>query len=270
MCDMLEPVYTRPDAENRSGAEYRDVRCFGVIRRNGLLSMSSSKTFKPVVPVRRTMHDIRGVNCCVHEWGRRDAPLLFLLHGWGDSGATFQFVVDELQSEWHIVAPDWRGFGRSRIDCESYWFPDYLADLHQLLIAYSPDEAVRLVGHSMGANAASLYAGTMPNRVAAFVNVEGFGLPDSDPQDAPRRYRLWLAAPEQQFSTYDNLEALAARIRERSPRMSVAQSLFVADQWAVRTDEDRFRLRADPRHRLPNPVLYRRSEADACRRAITA
>jgi pimeloyl-ACP methyl ester carboxylesterase len=29
-------------------------------------------------------------------------------------------------------------------------------------------------------------------------------------------------------------------------------------------------LRADPSHKLPNPILYRRAEAEACWRAITA
>ena len=232
--------------------------------------MSDSKMYRPVVPRRKSRRDIRGVNYCIHEWGQAGAPLLVYLHGWGDSGATLQFVVDSLQSDWHVVAPDWRGFGRSTIECESYWFPDYLADLHELLSRFSPDEPIRLVGHSMGANVASLYAGSVPERVQALINIEGFGLPDSDPRDAPRRYRLWLAAPDPSFSTYDDLDALAVRIRDRSPRMSVGQALYVADQWAVRGVDGRFRLRADPRHRLPNPVLYRRAEAEACWRAIRA
>ncbi len=116
----------------------------------------------------------------------------------------------------------------------------------------------------------SLYAGAMPKRVSSFVNVEGFGLPDSDPGDAPRRYRLWMAAPRSAFSEYDSMETLASRIRQRSPGMSEAQALFVANEWAEITADQEVRLRADPRHKLPNPVLYRRAEAEACCRAIEA
>ena len=72
------------------------------------------------------------------QWGAADAPLLIYVHGWGDCGSTFQFVVDSLQKEWRVVAPDWRGFGRSTVDCSSYWFPDYLADLHELGEQLSP------------------------------------------------------------------------------------------------------------------------------------
>ena len=56
--------------------------------------------------------DVRGLQYNIRHWGPDGAPLLFMLHGWMDSSASFQFVVDALESEWHVVAPDWRGFGR--------------------------------------------------------------------------------------------------------------------------------------------------------------
>ena len=87
--------------------------------------------------------DKRRVRYSVTEWGDPDAPTFFYLHGWGDSGATFQFAVDSLQNDWHVAAPDRRGFGRSVVECSSCWFPDDLADLHALLDVYSPAEPAR-------------------------------------------------------------------------------------------------------------------------------
>ena len=40
-------------------------------------------------------------------------PPLLLMHGWMDVGASFQFTVDALVHERHVVAADWRGFGLS-------------------------------------------------------------------------------------------------------------------------------------------------------------
>ncbi len=234
--------------------------------------MSSAEKYRPVQRSRRREFEIRGAQYSVTEWGDPGAPLFVFLHGWADTGSTFQFVVDALQADWHIVAPDWRGFGRSTAAGTSYWFPDYLADLHELLNIYTPERPARLVGHSMGANVAALYAGTMPERVQAFVNVEGFGLMDSDPTDAPGRYREWLEAAEanSKFSVYPDLRALATRIARRNPHMDPAHAEFVAAQWGVELEDGRVGLRADPRHKMPNPVLYRRAEAEACWRAITA
>ena len=208
---------------------------------------------------------IRGVEYCVNEWGSSDAPLFFYLHGWADAGSTFQFVIDALASDWRVIAPDWRGFGRSTDSSAAYWFPDYLADLHDILNHFSPEQPVRLVGHSMGANVCSLYGGTMPERVAAIVNIEGFGLTDSNPEDAPNRYREWLEAGSTQpvFSAYADMQSLASKLKKRSPALSDSQAEFIAREWA-REDGDTVCLRANPNHKLPNPVLYRRMEAEAC------
>ena len=64
-----------------------------------------------------------------------------------------------------MIAPDWRGFGRTFHRAPGYWFPEYLADLDDLLSKYSPTAPVRLVGHSMGGNIGGLHAGAMPGRV---------------------------------------------------------------------------------------------------------
>ena len=233
--------------------------------------MTGKDKYHPRVVRQTRSVAIRDVEYCINEWGDEAAPLVFYLHGWADTGSTFQFVVDAFNSDWRVIAPDWRGFGRSSHRSSAYWFPDYLADLHALLEIYSPDEPVRLIGHSMGGNVCSLYAGVMPERVSAIVNIEGFGLTDSDPGDAPARYRDWLEAGQSSmsFSDYPDFENLAGKIRKRTPGLSQGQADFVAREWAV--DHDGVvRLRADPNHKLPNAVLYRRAEAEACWRNISA
>ncbi len=229
------------------------------------------RAYEPRRQRRIVRHSIRGIDYAVHEWGEPGQRALVCLHGWGDSGASFQFLADELGDAWRVVAPDWRGFGHSAWNAGGYWFPDYVADLDALLGVYSPGEAARVLGHSMGGNVAGLYAGTFPERIAAFVNVEGFGLRNSDPARAPERYRAWIerAKREDAFSTYRDFDALAERVMKRSPRMDTARARFIAEAWAE-SRAGRVVLRADPRHRLPNPVLYRRAEAEACWRNVTA
>ncbi len=234
--------------------------------------MTDSGTYTPVREPQTRRLSIRGVDYAVTEWGDASDPLLVYLHGFADCGATFQFVVDELARDWFVVAPDWRGFGLTRVDAEAFWFPDYLADLDRLLQHYSPDAPVRLVGHSMGGNVAGLYAGARPERVAAFVNLEGFGLRDSNPADAPGRYRDWLAKGRDMPGPVERpgFDALADLIRRRSPELAPSRARFVASCWAEEIAADQVRLRMHPAHKLPNPVLYRRAEAEACWQAVTA
>jgi len=218
---------------------------------------------------------VRGLDMHLTRWGpppSESVPPIVLLHGWLDSGETFQFMVDALRRNRPLVALDWRGFGRSEWPAEGYWFPDYLGDLDALLDQLSPAVPVCLVGHSMGGNIACLYAGLRPERVRSIVNLEGFGLARTSPEQAPARLRKWLSQLKAQAprKDYASFEELAAVIRFRYPRFTLAQAAFVAAAWGKLDDGGRVRLAADPRHHWVNPVLYKREDAEACWRELRA
>ncbi|MCB1956059.1 MAG: alpha/beta hydrolase [Rhodocyclaceae bacterium] len=226
-----------------------------------------------MTPSRSRFLEIRGLQLHLREWGRPESPRLFLLHGWMDHSASFQFIVDALASEWHVIAPDWRGFGLSARAPQGYWFPDYLADLEAIIEAVQSDDApLVLAGHSMGGNIAALYAGIRPRRVAQLVLLDAFGLADRPPEEAPGRYEKWLneLARPQGFRSYDSVDAYAARLRQDNPRLSAEQADFLAAS-SVRPDgAGRYESHGDPAHRIVNPVLYRRAEAMACWRRVQA
>jgi pimeloyl-ACP methyl ester carboxylesterase len=216
---------------------------------------------------------IRGLRYHCRCWGDPAAPKLFLLHGWMDVSASFQFFVDALAGRWHAIAPDWRGYGLSEWSgADSYWFPDYLADLDALLAHWSPTQPVALIGHSMGGNVASLYAGVRPERVGRFVNLEGFGLSATDPSRAPARYAEWLeeVGQLQRFRDYASFDELAMRLRQNNPRLAPERAQFLAQHWGTASADGRVCLRSDPAHKRTNPVLYRLDEAKACWRRVTA
>ncbi|HNR21860.1 MAG TPA: alpha/beta hydrolase [Steroidobacteraceae bacterium] len=226
------------------------------------------------VPRRVPVHEdlvLRGLRHRITRWGPPSRSPIVLLHGFLDAADSWQFLVDELPEDWSFVGLDWRGFGGSAWQQDGYWFPDYLADLEALLAVVADAAPVRVIGHSMGGNVAALYDGIRPGRLRWIVNLEGFGLADTKPDDAPARYARWLdelAKPPRQ-STYASPEDLAKFLRTRNARLTRARAAFLARAW-VREDGRRWRLAADPRHRLVNPVLYRREEALACWRRGTA
>src|SRR5437773_6802462 len=165
---------------------------------------------------------IRGLGYHIRTWGEGDAPKLFMLHGWMDVGASFQFLVDALQREWHVIAPDWRGFGFSDWSLDGYWFADYLADLDALLDHFAADEPARLLGHSLGGNVIMLYAGVRPHRVERVVSLEGFGIPAEASDAAPRKVAKWLDALKDppSFRPYASLAAVADHLQKNNPRLS--------------------------------------------------
>jgi pimeloyl-ACP methyl ester carboxylesterase len=215
---------------------------------------------------------VRGLRYHVRTWGEPAAPRLFMLHGWMDVSASFQFLVDALEQDWYVIAPDWRGYGLSEWTPQGYWVPDYLGDLEALLSQYSPAAPARLIGHSLGGNIACLYAGIRPQRVTHVVSLDAIGLPRADASEAPARYQNWLdqLADPPQFAPYANFDAVAARLKKSNPRLDDAKAQFLARHWAEETADGRARLRSDPAHKIVYPVLYRLEESMACWRAVSA
>ncbi len=216
---------------------------------------------------------VRGLRTHVRHWGREGAPKLFMVHGWMDVSASFQFVVDALQGDWHVIAPDWRGFGLSeRPHADTYWFPDYVADLDAILRHYSPDEAVNLLGHSMGGNVIGIYAGARPQRIRKLINLEGFGLRSNLPEQVPGRYAKWLdeLLEPPLMRAYPDRAAVAARLQKTNPRLSDARAEFLSRHWAAQNADGLWEILGDPLHKRASPLPYHVEDFMACWSAITA
>ena len=216
---------------------------------------------------------VRGLRYHVRHWPRAGAPKMVLLHGWMDVSASFQFLVDALRGDWDVYAPDWRGYGLTqwgRADC--YWFPDYVADLEEVLRFVEASSPVNLVGHSLGGNVATIYAGVRPARIAKLVNLEGFGLPPTRPEDAPRRYARWLdeLGDPPRLRPYKSFSDLADRLQKNNRRLSRERADFLARHWGREAEGGAVVLRGDPAHKIVNPVLYRYEEVRACWRQVRA
>jgi pimeloyl-ACP methyl ester carboxylesterase len=215
---------------------------------------------------------VRGLSYHVRTWGDPGARKLFLLHGWMDVSASFQFLVDALAGDWHVLAPDWRGFGLSETPQDGYWFSDYVADLDALARTLAPGEAIDVAGHSLGANVAMLYAGARPASVAHVAALDGFGVPSESPARAPKKIAGWLDALRNAptFAPYRDLAAVADRMQKTNPRLARAKAEFLAPHWAQTLPDGTARLRADPKHKLPFPTTTRMDDVYAVWREITA
>jgi pimeloyl-ACP methyl ester carboxylesterase len=230
------------------------------------------------VPIRHLQYHVR-------QWGEPQtgrAPLV-LVHGWMDVAASWQFMVDALDQDRWIIAPDWRGYGLTRVvvgeplgPTDNFWFADYLADLDALLDHFVPDGAVDLVGHSMGGNVAMMYAGVRPERIRRLVNLEGFGMPETRPAQAPGRYAQWLdelkavRRGEMDLKTYDSAEGVARRLMKTNPRLGEDKAAWLAREWAAPNAEGRWAILGDAAHKVVNAHLYQLPETLAVYARIAA
>ncbi|HYD77089.1 alpha/beta hydrolase [Ramlibacter sp.] len=214
------------------------------------------------VPIRRSRYHVR-------IWGEPQpgrVPLV-MVHGWMDVSASYQFVVDAFSREHFVIAPDWRGYGLTESPpADNYWFPDYLADLDFLLDHYAGDQPVDLVGHSMGGQITMLYTGARPQRIRKLVNLEGFGMPATRPEQAPGRYAKWMDElksfhrGELDLKSYDSAEGVAARLMKTNRRLPRDKAEWLARHWAREGADGRWRILGDAAHKITNAQLFRVDE----------
>jgi len=231
---------------------------------------------------------VRGLRYHMLEWGDAsmvtpERPPLVMLHGWMDVAASFQFVVDALPTDRHVIALDWRGFGLSEASgADSYWIPDYVGDLDAALdrLAFDTTEPagpIDLLGHSMGGNVVMLYAGLRPERIRRLVNLEGFGMPTTHPAQAPKRFIQWLDELKvpAELRSYESLAEVAQRLRKTNPLLSTPRAAWLAQHWSRQTvnadgSPGRFEILGDAAHKRGSPTLYQRDEVLECWKLITA
>lgn len=244
--------------------------------------------YQALRPARSDFVSIRHHRYHVLSWGDAapgEKPPLVLVHGWMDVAASYQFMIDALPADFlagrQVIAPDWRGFGRTTGPaCDHYSFPDYLGDLEFLLDHYVGEQQIDLVGHSMGGNIAMMYAGTRPGRIRRLVNLEGFGMPATRPEQAPGRYARWLDeikalhGGQSALKNYENESGVAARLMKTNHRLQPDKAEWLARQWSEpRTQADgttRWEILGEAAHRITSAQLFRVEEILALYREITA
>jgi pimeloyl-ACP methyl ester carboxylesterase len=166
------------------------------------------------------------------DWGNAAAPPLILLHGGRDHCRNWDWVAQELRSDWHIIAPDLRGHGDSQWSQDgTYMMAGYIYDLaqviHQLKLA-----PVTIIAHSLGGNIALRYAGLYPEHVAKLVAIEGLGpspttLARRLAKAFPERMRSWIA---EQRSLSGRLARRYASIEDALRRMQEANTHLTPEQ----------------------------------------
>ncbi len=100
--------------------------------------------------------------------GPANGPLLLLLHGFTNRWQVFLPVLPELIQNWHVVACDFRGHGKSGRVEGGYTAAGFFADAAAVLQHFG-QEPVFILGHSMGGSIALHLAQEYPERVRAVV-----------------------------------------------------------------------------------------------------
>ncbi|MFJ3681773.1 alpha/beta fold hydrolase [Pseudomonas sp. NPDC090208] len=213
----------------------------GLFLLTGALFAESGSAATQTSAVHYRSVQVDGLSIFYRESGPADAPTLLLLHGFPSSSRMYEPLLTRLSSQYHVIAPDYPGFGHSDAPAAStfaYTF-DHLANVIEHFTDTLGLKHYALYMQDYGGPVGMRLAVAHPERVQAFIvqnavsHEEGLG-----PLWAKRR-EFWAnrAANEQSLrAVFLSLETTKQRHIGSNPH----PELIDPDRW---TDEYAFLTR---------------------------
>lgn len=116
-----------------------------------------------------------GANIHYVEAGDPAKPNVILLHGMGGNSANWALNIPALAANYHVIAPDQIGFGKSDKPMIKYRVGTYV-DFLDKFMSETKIEKASLVGNSLGGWIAGLMAIKYPHRVEKIVLADAAGI----------------------------------------------------------------------------------------------
>jgi pimeloyl-ACP methyl ester carboxylesterase len=116
-----------------------------------------------------------GAKIAYVEAGDPTKPTVILLHGLGGNSGNWLFTIPALAANYHVIAPDQIGFGKSDRVMLKYRVGTYVDFLDKFMSELKIEKA-SLVGNSLGGWVAAWTAIKYPNRVEKIILADAAGL----------------------------------------------------------------------------------------------
>jgi pimeloyl-ACP methyl ester carboxylesterase len=181
---------------------------------------------------------VDGLNIFYREAGSKDAPTILLLHGLPSSSRMFQPLLTQLSDYYHLVAPDYPGFGHSDWPDPKQF--DYTFD-HIASVMNGSTEALGLSRYTLymqdyGGPVGFRMALAHPERVQALIVQDAVAHNEGLGANWKTRRAFWADRPAYEDALRTNLLSLAAT-KTRHVGDDPKVELYDPDLW---TDEYRF------------------------------
>ncbi len=212
--------------------------------------------------------EIDGLVLAGLAWGPEDGTRVLALHGWMDHAASFQELAPRLTG-CRVVALDLSGQGLSahRAPHATYNIWDDLPQIAGLLDLMGWPDCV-LMGHSRGANIATLFTAAQPERVRALIALDSL-VPAPSEAGVVATLRAFVEETRAQQSrpprTFPTREAYLERRRAQGNAPHVSEALAGR---ALEPVPGGFHLRGDRRLFASSAVKLTQADIEAVLRAI--
>ncbi|WGJ13124.1 alpha/beta hydrolase [Methylocapsa sp. D3K7] len=181
---------------------------------------------------------VDGLSIFYREAGRPDAPTLLLLHGFPSSSRMFEPLLSRLSGQFHLVAPDYPGFGHTDApDAKAFSYTfDHISEVMQHFTEALGLKRYSLYLQDYGGPVGFRLILAYPERLQALVIQNAVAHEDGLGPLWQKRHEFWADRAPNEAALRENFLSLAAT-RQRHVGSSPNVENFDPDLW---TDEFAF------------------------------
>ena len=194
-------------------------------------------------------------------WGKGNEKKILALHGWLDNAASFCELAPKLANVgYEVVAIDFPGHGKSDHRAKGHFnhFIDFVLDV-QNVVKELKWKKLSLLGHSMGAAMAHLYAITNTEHIENLIMIENLGpVPSYEPGSVAANLKeallQWQNHSTKHIRFYPTIDlALLARLKATPQDVNKLRPLV---KRGLKKTNKGYQWRADKRLRLRSMIRF--------------
>ena len=136
-----------------------------------------------------------GLSLAARYWPGEGTTIV-AVHGWLDNANSFEPLAQHFSNPFLAIDVAGHGLSEHRPADVATHYIDHVRDVFAIVDAQGWDQFI-LLGHSMGAGLACMFAATFPERVQRLVLIEGLGPPSTNPEKAPETLRKAIGDMQQ-------------------------------------------------------------------------
>jgi pimeloyl-ACP methyl ester carboxylesterase len=179
--------------------------------------------------------DLGDIRIHYREDGPKDAPVIFLVHGYGDSHFTWENVAPILSKTYRVISLDLPGHGLTRAPKAYLLQPEAMADLVAAFASKIGVDRFDIAGNSMGGTVSWEVALRHPDRLKHLILIDAGGWPPkaAAPGAKPPLAFQIIASPfgREALKHIDNKPLIRQGVRGEVGNKAPITDAFI-DRWA--------------------------------------
>ena len=146
--------------------------------------------------------EVNGIKWHFVDEGPSDGPVVLMVHGVPEGWYSWRYVMPLIDSEYRIIAPDCKGYGRSDKEDDNYEWHNLAREMKEFMVEGLGVDKFYVVSHDFGSAISTVMVTDYPEHISGFVRMQADIFPPSTIEDFFKLKPQWKMFQNDLLSVY--------------------------------------------------------------------